>query len=236
MCEYKIMTNVKETVHNLFSAGIQNRETLLGFHGTSWEAIKHLLTTGKLPPSNSKNREAGDHSPGKIYFALTKNALPNHPLAGTFWSTVQDAFDEAKGYADDVGVVHGFIQHLNLDLNDRMLTTGCRSAASGARTNPHGIDNMEEFFRLMHEPNGYRYLSNLGISDSAIWSAMQIAKVRNGIVLGLKQTIMHTFQVLEGNKNNRDLSIVCPDGLPVEFISGLEPIGQFEYNQLDALQ
>lgn len=227
------MDKLKPVVHELFAHGLESKETALGFHGTSWEAIEELLRTGALPPSSSKNLKGVTHAAGRVYFHLTPQALPKHPLVHTFRKTHQEVIHEVEGYAEDIARTHAFMKALGLDLGDRSFTDARAAASQMGRQ--RRIRSLERFFSDLNASHHYKRLRGLGITDEEIRRALEIAATRNGIVLSIRRSVMDVFKIAEGDKDNGDLSIVCPDGLPVEHISGLEPMGDFEYEQLDQL-
>jgi hypothetical protein len=232
-----IITNMSEiqcAVSELFSKGLESNETALGYHGTSWEAIEELLRTGVLPASSSKNVSDDAHPAGRVYFYPLKEALPKHPLACTFLE-MHAIMKNAGWYARSTARVHAFVRALDLDLNDRSLNQLAGSLFLFDTTLPSKISALIKLFSKNFAMKLYESLKNFDKTDLEIQDALRLANEREGIVLSIRRNVVKAFEIADGDKNEGDVCLLCPNGVPIKHISGIEPLGQYEYDQLDRL-
>ena len=85
---------------------------------------------------------------------------------------------------------------------------------------------------------GPEKLAPLGIGYEAFSEAALRGFNAKGVLIGISPSILNNpdFTISAGDPGEGDLKIHCPAGLPVEFISGIEPLGDAEYRLLESLQ
>jgi hypothetical protein len=62
------------------------------------------------------------------------------------------------------------------------------------------------------------------------------AKKRKGIVLGLSKKGLSSQTILPGDDEGEDMRVHVPNGLSVDFLSGIEPIGDEEWDYFESKQ
>lgn len=97
------------------------------------------------------------------------------------------------------------------------------------------IRNLRLFFDEAQALNLYEHLLESGKTEQDIRSALDTIKERHGIVLAIRRSAMDTLQLANGDHEHGDLRVYCPDGLGIEHIAGIEPMGDYEYDELDKL-
>ncbi len=204
----------------LYMPGIPHEETI-GYHGTGFGTLKVIEKTGILP--------AGSHGStiGTLWF------FPNlkHPLIqeriarGEFSADDKDiaptggAIKGAENYAALAGKDQAFLEHFGIPLTPESL----RAAASVPDLG-QTHDLSVEFFE-----------QNYGLKRGKIIMAYQrIERERaQGVILGLGANVLDSFAVEK--VNDEGLKLIVPTGLPLDFISGFEPVGQREYDYFEDL-
>ncbi|MSR86673.1 hypothetical protein EXS70_00670 [Candidatus Peribacteria bacterium] len=178
-----------------------------GFHGTSIQAIKYLAQTGYLPNSGCCRDE----------FHLC-------PTSGTDY---QDGpLGEAQSYARIHAVRNSIIQ----EIKNRM---------------PEIDDQfLETMWSMCECPKGFFNVDNK--ADERIQARLQkILKTPSTVILdryihrlvcdkqGLVISLIPEITNLKRRKGlDEDVVVDVPKGLPMRYISGIEPQGQFEWDEI----
>ena len=207
-------------------------EDVIGFHGTSLLSTIHLMQSGKLLPSVAQG--SANHL-GFLYFFPNKDAFPNHPLRDSFLPFAEAA-KLPCGYAHDSTRKHYFLRELGLDPS---VSENYLSAAYLL-----DIDMMlpgDPFAHSAYQPLRAR-LNSIGISDEMIKKAAQDAwrRAGKGVVVTLHKDCLGRFEVSDGDDADTglmsDLKLRVPDGLPIEFLTGIEPLGDEKFMFFERLQ
>lgn len=203
----------------LFERGLDD-EDAIGYHGTSLESIEYLIRNGHLPGGTFENPPKHEVQPGDFYFFPNKAKFPEHPLASTFHDA-DTAIDKAAIYAQDIAEEHYLMKKLGLDFSNMKLRNAARWVTEG-----YTVDS----------ETCYRLLLAQGLSKGNLDRAIKEARGRKGVVLGLGPSMIEQHLPMEGDKGHGDLKIHLPAGLDISFLSGLEPIGQQEWDFFEKLQ
>ncbi len=201
---------VKESarkVAELFESGLDREDEAIGVHGTSIEAIMYLAEHGKLPP--------GARTPGEFYY---------YPLGKGF-----DAVDRAKKIYADWNVMKYYISSklpfkldkgLYEELSQFILLNG---------------DSKEDYPKLLRMCNRH------GITERQLsaWGEEARSQGRKGVVILLSKDILKDGYKVSEDKTGSDdneARFSIKRGLPLKYIIGIEPVGNYEYKKLEELQ
>jgi len=226
-------------VYDLFEKGLDQRDQIIGVHGTAWESIAVLHETGFLPPTLNKNLQrkgAGinDHRDGCVYFFPLREHFATHKNEAHFPDTLENAVDAAHlGYAKRIARELALVTAFGLDVHSPRI----RDLADRAtRQKPRKFEPMDTFFKNRQSSNLYSFLKEKGYSDDDIRNEILKALQREGIVVALRKTILDVFELHEDATDHESIAVVCPKGLPLEHICGIEPCGEYEYEKLASLE
>jgi hypothetical protein len=197
-----------------FQKGIDpNDPEVLGYHGTSLQAIQHLIQTGSLTVTKGTASVFGsDHYKGRTYgIHLVPNPRNPKVMAMEFRSPLHRGFktpmDDATGWATHIADRHHIMKTHGLDLSKI--------------THHRAADDIQSLVDPDKATRGIRR----GKPDAAA--------IRGGVVLAISQRVMERFRIGVGGDGN-DINIESTE-LPVEFITGIEPENDAAYGWLDGL-
>lgn len=209
-----------EQVKKLAEEGIdEEQNNVIGYHGTSIEAIAHLAQFGKLP--------ANGHWRGKIFF----------------WSpeVLKEKEGTAMKIAADYAHLNGIRWHVFKQLLDQglVLEDKLRSDflsmwesimeidSNGIRLCPYSVANedTEEYDATVATLEGQSIMSH----KDFVLLYEEIYSTRRGVVLGIADSIS-CLKPSDGGC--ADLVVSASQGLPIEHICGIEPMGQFEWGEI----
>ena len=198
------------------------------FHATSSTTIKFLLACGYIPGSTYERE--GLISKGDIFVFPSPYFNTARKLGKSFkYFIFGDDFDEIesalRGYAGMSEIFFNLINYLHVDLSNQFLSDLIIE-----------IDNANEFNYIDRK----YYLSN-GIIELLSYycnvEAGQIVdyisdSVGNGYILGLDDELLKDTEVTRGD-DVYDLRIKLPqNGLTVDYIKWIMPLGERELNLL----
>lgn len=207
----------------LVQSGVPTNDCV-GYHGTSMEAIEYLIAHGNLPGVTYKNVEGLEL--GEFYFIPRLDYFPkNHPFFRRYpnWkehtnqrSTGDDEkLKSAAHYATNVAEAHFFLRRLGIDFSadDYYLM---------ARRLFHAVDYPFSPFSA-DQPTFLNRLEQMGYTKSNLLTRIREARLKKGIILGIKNTVLSHFDIQPGNDGYNDVKICIPEGLSFEFLSGASP-------------
>ena len=212
----EFFTTAKHLV-TLFERGLDHGEKIVGWHGTSIEALELTLLQGRLPGSAVPH---GAVPPGQIYFYSKSPAdfqsAPNLEQAGGKAGAMRYATGNAQAAFA--------IKAMGLDFRNPRNHTLVREVLEHASGfDPHGDQAIAT-------------LNSLGITRDQAFAHAHAAFERQGILLALSAEIYYQCEVTDGDAGCNDSRIVAPKGLPLACIAGIEPLGEAEYNFFTTLQ
>ncbi len=204
--------NRKKKLASLFESGLDS-EDCIGYHGTSLEALEYMIEHGYLPGNSDQDKINAIHFyPLRSAF---KDVHSNTPLE-------ENVVKEAAGYASDISGEHYFLKKLNIPFDNEETRLKSRYLVIGCPNDPS-------------DPNAeYNYFLKMGVDKRALDEALFEARKRKGVVLSFNNEIVKSFKIMPGDPG--DLKIITPNGLSLDYISGIEPMGQKEWDYLEKLQ
>lgn len=222
-----LSANCAEQFMKAFEAGLDSPE-LVALHATSLEAVDRTLRTGKLP-SGLKSSDPKQDTEGYIYLWPLRDRLSGHPSNSLFFERIE-ALRLATEHAQARAYNRAFATRLGLDLSD-----------------PEVYDGVETY---RQQKNNLHWFYDRGVDPSDLQEAHELARNSSGVVLGVSANAIEAFEVFDGDieiigpsqdiyddpLGTYDIKLKTPDGLPAEFIVGIEPLGDREFNYLETLQ
>ena len=196
---------------SLFERGMDTKDSV-GYHGTSIESIEFLLENGHLPGGYDPE-DGGNY----LYFWPKKSKFEGNPLHDGLIEE-KDALGMAEYYADELAKTHFLMKRFGLDMDDGKKTRMVR-----------------DLFSPVSHDEAYKSLLDLGIDKKELDFEIRQAEKRKGVVLSLNSNILESHSALPGD-TEEDLRIAIPEGLKLDFISGLEPMGDKEWKYFENLQ
>ncbi len=218
-------TICRDAIREAFVKGIQSEDSLL-VHGTNMHSIQSALKQdGRLLTGRSPGNEK------RIYF------FPNttHPDAQTvipsnfrFESklgapvTVDEAIEGVRWYATR-GAQEAMLEELYFKQYGRALPHAIVSDLIGSLEDFNRFDNPDT--RGIRTTN---FLKGLNPWIPQIRS-------RSGVILSFSSDLLKEFELKRAEGNDDGLYIQAPLGLPLKYITGVEPLGDLEYKMLEDL-
>lgn len=200
--------------------GLSDTKWCGAYHGTSMEALEYARTHGFIP--GSLNPESSEKY---IYVLPIREKLLRHPLAKEIrFCPTKQALRLAIHYANALAQDHYLMQKLDLNVNDPCN----RELASSIINDPEEPETAQFFQRL-----GQRHFTREWVERTAL-DAMR----RKGVILGLSRTIFRGsgLEVSPGDSGEPDAKIHVPDGLSVNYITGIWCLGSQEKSYFRRLE
>lgn len=197
----------------LIALGV-TEQTGIGFHGTTIDSIALMARTGRFP--------TGIQEPANYFFPRPSViSMPEAKCVLT--DSDQEAFDSCCSYAEELAADALMLRLLGRDLKQRQ-------------------ELVDLLFDLQHEPqifenhlreDGYypsevRSLSEeIGIETLKELGRFAIS-ITGGVLLALSPRILEDFTVTEAIPGDDGLRVLCPEGIPIDYFSGLLVMGDYE--------
>lgn len=231
---------VRHFLSNLTTAFPSN--AVLGYHGTSMEAVKILFKTGSLPGkpigegvlTNNYGQRVGGK--GSIHFAPRLESLPSY--LGQFCADVKkdgirsrSSIWDAKWYARTNAQHNHFLALAGLDIRKVL--------------HHHAVVELGDFdlrqakglFRLDWLKHYRKVIEDLGIDEKGLQSIFrevrQESRYRKGFILVFGTNISSDFKLKPGDSGD-DICLSCPQGLDYRYILRAIPQGLREREFLDS--
>ena len=217
---------VKERLLEAFETGLDDKESI-GYHGTSLESIKMLLDKGILPGS-SGDEDTVDYGKGALFLFPRKSVFPEYYATGEF--SDENALEYARDYAEFLGRYHYIANSLGLDLDkteDRNVGKSLARRDSGI---PGDAEEAKETVEVL--------VSKKGMSREKINAVLDKSKSRKGVIITFSKNTLDDYKTVKGDDTShiQDIALICPKGLEYKYISGIEPLGQEEWDFFEKLQ
>lgn len=177
---------------------------IIGLHGTSIEAIRYLAEHGRMPISG-----------------CCKTTFHCALVSGTEY--IPGPYAEAKGYAKLNTVRNALIAQL---MKQRVAISRASLEEIMGIVEDHSIlSDVEDSTRVRE-----LLMSCLNMSKQKFAKYYEeLYRNSHGVVLGIKPTIKELESALG---DSEDLVVVVPEGLQIKHISGIEPEGQSEWDEI----
>ncbi len=218
-------TICRDAIREAFVKGIQSEDSLL-VHGTNMHSIQSALKhDGRLLTGRSPGNEK------RIYF------FPNtdHPLAAQiippdhrFESrlggkvNVDEAIEAVRWYANR-GAQEAMLEEIYFKQYGRAL--------------PH--DLVSDLIGSLEDFNRFDNPSTRGIRTTSFLKGLNTwipqIRSRSGVILSFSTDLLREFELKRAEGNDDGLYIHAPLGLPLKYITGVEPLGDLEYKMLEDL-
>ncbi len=220
----------EKKIADLFEQGLDSPD-IMAYHGTSLEAINELIKTGYLP--TGKIEGGIDY----LYFFRLDKPVPESWLDGE--TEKEHIQRRIEMYARDLAFEASLCRTLGLDFSkDKQFLDAMGSVAFQHQIRVEiGRDELkEEHLRnSSHFDAIIEYLNRFGFP--AIKAAFDESFGREGVIIGINSEILKNDpQSAYDELDDEGWRANLPKGLPLEYISGIEPIGQPEYGYFEALQ
>ncbi len=205
----------EKKVAELFEAGLDS-EDVFGYHGTSIEAMQKLAETGRLPN--------GGRHPGRLYIVPMSNKL--NPFTPR---------EDAESYADWNAKKHFIRSYLPFEPTAEdmeNLSEYCSSNMGGKmrEVDYQILDAKGEIRRLIEK------CEKNGLGEDQLVKLRRKAKSRKGVIIALSNSLSSDFELKSQENVPKECYIEVPDGLPIEYVTGIEPVGQYEWDALAKMQ
>ena len=209
------MDGMRILVSRAFQKGINPGDaSVLGYHGTSMQALEHLLETGHLTlTKGSAQSFGGSFYRGRIYgFHIVPN--PENPMVkgmefrNPLHMGYKSPMDDALSFARHIAHRHYIIRNQGL----KMSRVAHQKAADDIIS---GFSTPEEATRRVKR----------GEPDPRA--------IQAGVVLAISERIADRFRIGVGGDGN-DINIETTR-LPAEYIVGIEPADDNAFEWLDSL-
>lgn len=199
---------------DLFEMGLDS-DDCIGYHGTSLEAIEFMIENGQLPGGKFGHIDSDD---SWLYFS------PKEPMRDDYKGRGLDQLEDAKGYAEDIAQGHSLLKQLGLDIGNKDFEIKARHLATN---DPNDLNDPDA---------EYNFFLGLGIEKKLLDKSIKKARKQKGVVLGLSKKGLSDQTILPGDKGGEDMRVHVPNGLSIDFLSGLEPLGDEEWDYFEKLQ
>ena len=204
------------------------------FHGTGVASIYHLLKFGVLPVReqiHERNDSTDMLLRGRIFLMPKMECDRSDDNHRTDLSQVA-AYDKAQRegaefYARESARVQYLFEKLNLGYDrDTRLLEG------------HLFETLLEDLPVFRSPDpeyDFLYDTNdigvvqklIEVEESYFARLAGVAKMRKGFLLGISEKVFDDYEHHIGDEAS-DLAIVCPQGLPLSYITAIKPRGYWE--------
>ncbi len=188
-----------------------------GIHGTSIEAITHIIQNGVLPGRNPIDREM-HYEPGDISFFPTYMLRPVAERVKLRFSRGPTVMiDDVRGYAKLISTEHGLLTRFGYQVG-----------------NPDGVRAVKDL--IWYEERDR--LRNHGNTDAQIDNVLKEVSTLKGFLLGFSPDIQNApgLEFTKGDPEEGDINIrTNARGLSYRYISGIQPLGPIEKDFLDSL-
>ena len=190
----------------------------IGYHGTSLEAIEYLIEHGYLPGRKFDNTGSNQNF---VYFYPRKSAFPkNSKLTGDYIPD-EKLIEDTSTYSKSVAGAHYFMKAFGLDIADSEVEDRAGALLGSGEQNWKPAE---------------QYFLDKGIQKEKLYEVIELARKRKGVVLSLKKKILKEHEVSRGDVEGEDVKIAVPEGLSLEMLAGLEPMGEQEFDYFEKLQ
>jgi len=243
----------RRKIAELFENGIdlENPGETVAVHATSLEAVEQIIETGMLPTGKGSGAE------GNIYFYRLDVSIPQEYLLNN--TQLEEVQEGLGSYGRILGFEKNLAKKLNLDfVNDGIFLTRLYSSVEAifysklyrGEFKAKGLaDITNEQIResaskitlddLIKDYPAYekefrQYANQCGIEN--IIQAISEAFQRRGVVLGFSSKILELGPESAYEESDEGWRVKVPNGLSLDYLSGIEPLGDVEYNYLEQIQ
>ena len=197
--------------------GLDNRDRIAGWHGTSMNAIELALRSGAVPASQVQHAQA---APGHLFFYPP---LPTDDASGKALEFQMCGRGGAMAYASGNARRDYLIEVAGLDHTNREHRALVFETVEFVRANPRSSKSSEA-------------LRNLGVPAQRIEEVRLELPRRGGFLIGIDRQALVEYAPSHGDIPGEDQKIFIPTGLPWGLIAALEPLGDAEWDLFERVQ
>lgn len=207
--EQKKSLEYKRKIVELFEIG-ETSEDIHAWHGTSIEAILYLAKHGRLPISGL--------SEDTLYYAPKE-----------FMHI--EAKEHASMYANELAEEYYVLSHLPFEVKDYNLFSGIFDNENYNADCKEFVENdLKKFIKKEITPNNF---------DEKLFRSLvtEAPKKCKGVLISLSKRIAQDYEEHGGDDMDfEDMCIQTKDGLPLQYITGIVPLGQYEREELEKIK
>lgn len=201
----------RSLVATAFRKGINRGDaSVLGYHGTSVQALEEAMRTGGLPVTRGAGGVFGGPAYKGVIYGI--HLVPNHlnPVVKEMEFRNQpfdDPFDDALRWARFVAERHHIMKSRGLDL--------------GRITHHRAADDIMNLVEPERATRGMKLLQS------------EPGSIRAGVVLAISEEAAKRFRIMQGGDGN-DINVMTKS-LPLGLVTGIEPADDAAFHWLDTL-
>jgi len=213
-------------VENLVRKNI-NREHVTLIHGTSVEAACALLQKGRLVIEPFSDRLDRGY-PGYLFFSVHGIYFRDHPLTkqGLNPGTWERAVEASQSYAQQNAQEHYIVSQIGYYSKYLADLPLARSKKFPEVEFAPQIDALFDFIEELKVTKGY--------SSKEVWRLCEQASVRKGVLLTCGVNALE-LKLEPPKEAIEEVCIDLPQGLDIQYINGIIPLGEIEREVLSSL-
>jgi hypothetical protein len=209
----------------------------IALHGTSIETLRYVAKNGSFPltPEWAPQSSSGIRSGDIFVYPVVQNFPKDHPVLyelsryspgfSNTDMTEEEWVEATAGYAEDVAKKHALVDTLDLSLANRETIDSAIYLFLPPK--PTRIDYKDYNYAI-------NYFESLGKNLKEIEHAIQIADERKGVIIGLNNKILRDFE--PEIREDLAFNTLKRGGLGLEYISAIQPMGDYEREFLRELK
>jgi hypothetical protein len=175
-------------------------------HGTTLFVLDKMLETGVLPPGR------GSGLPGYLYFEPLPSRFPFQATRADVASTDQAALSSAKAHARGLAFDYAVLR-----------TLGIAEFAPALHNAADRLSGEITLSRERFQEGVYAPLREAGLAFKNACGLLRMHADDSGVGLIFSRTLAERFRIEEAEQGDIGLRIYVPEGMPLEFLAGIEP-------------
>ena len=195
---------------SLLEVGVSETSDVIGYHGTSTEALEILLKTGTLPGQTRGNEY---HDLGDLFVMPVSKNIPSPWFHENHSKDQPSEPEESEGYAGDIALRHFVLHQLNIPLSDK-ISHDIVMELEEERERPISISAAAK-----------KFVKRVG--EEKIEALFEKGLERKGVLLSIKKTALDKHGLGFGDSAGYDAKLQTgASGLTLEDIGGIRTLGK----------
>lgn len=206
-----------------------NTEDIIAVHGTSLDSILYLAENGKFKTNGL--------TPGEFYFYCVKDFYPESSPKKSY--EFKEAFEKAEHFAQWTTKRH--------EIHNKIIETGNKIQDKAIKDYNQELSEYVNYSVGISEGDCSILDSIIGNDYNLKWDLDKIrmrinkkidTKERGGFVVYLSKKLFDEFDVIQNidDWNNDEYFVKSPNGISIDYISGIEPMGKVEWDKMIGFQ
>jgi hypothetical protein len=221
--KFDLVSEIRKTkIVKLWEKGLETTDCI-GYHCTTLEAIQYSINHNGIP-GRTGNSDPDPTLPqiGDIYFlprllTFPFEKLPDLLAMGRIDRSEEEfALREAEMTADSTAMAHKLCSFLKLDI----------SIYGNAAENY--LEDLDRERKSLDYFEAERALTGLKLDKKLISQAVDAARKRKGVIIGLKRSALELYPLSEGDAGNDFRLSTGKEGLILNALSGIKSLGPEE--------